>query len=86
MHAEDTIETADKKNNYSRDEDYLDDRVLDGIFMDLTEQSANGEYSYDYDKTAGLTPKDLRYCKEKLEDLGYSVSVDYEKGVISIDW
>lgn len=86
MQANQARNNADRKNIYSKDEDYLDDRVLDGIFMDLTEQSTNGEYSYDYDKTAGLTPKDLRYCKEKLEDLGYSISVDYEKGVISIDW
>lgn len=86
MHADDAREMADYKNSYSKDEDYLDDRVLDGIFMDITEQSNNGEYSYNYDKTAGLTPKDLRYCKEKLEELGYSVSVNYENSVISIDW
>ena len=86
MHANDARETADKNNNYSKDEDYLDDRVMNGIFMDITEQSSKGEYSFEYDKTAGLTPKDLRYCRGKLEELGYSVSVDYEKGVMIIDW
>ncbi|MBS1637786.1 MAG: hypothetical protein JST26_17860 [Bacteroidetes bacterium] len=86
MNANDARLTADGLNNYSKDEDYIDDRVLDGIFMDITEQSSNGKYSFDYDKTAGLTSKDLRYCKEKLESLDYSVLVDYENGIISISW
>jgi hypothetical protein len=86
MLANDARENADNVNAYSKDEDYLDDRVLDGIFMDITEQSSKGQYSFEYDKTAGLTPKDLRYCKEKLEELDYLVSVDYINGVIIINW
>lgn len=86
MNANDARQTTDGFNHYSKDEDYLDDRVLDGIMMDITEQSSNGNYSFDYDKTAGLTSKDLRYCKEKLEMLDYSVIVDYENGIISISW
>lgn len=86
MHANDVRKTADKINGYYKDEDYLEDRVLDGIFMDITEQSSKGKYSFEYDKTAGLTSKDLRYCKGKLEELDYSVSVDYENSTMIISW
>lgn len=86
MIANEAKNKADGKNSYSKSEDYLDDRVLNGIFMDITEQSDKGKYSFDYDKTAVLTSKDIRYCKEELEKLNYKVSVDYEKGIISIDW
>ena len=86
MNANEARQTADEVNHYSDNEDYLDDRVLDGIFMDISEQSSTGKYSFEYDKTAGLTPKDLRYCKEKLDMLDYSVFVDYEKETIFISW
>jgi len=86
MHAKDARKKVDKINSYSKDEDYLEDRVLDGIFMDITEQSSKGKYSFVYDKTAGLTSKDLRYCREKLEELDYSVSMDYDNGIMIISW
>lgn len=86
MNAKSIRKGVDKINNYSKDEDYLEDRVLDGIFLDITEESSKGNYSFEYDKTAGLNSKDLRYCKEKLEELDYLISVDYDKGIIKIDW
>lgn len=86
MQASDARNTADGINNYSKDEDYLEDRVLDGIFMDITTESSEGKYSLEYDKTLGLNSKDLRYCREKLEEAGYSVSVDYNEGIIYVSW
>ncbi|WP_286971864.1 hypothetical protein [Flavobacterium sp. UBA4854] len=86
MEASDARNTADGINNYSRDEDYLEDRVLDGIYMDIAQETSEGKYSLEYDKTAGLNSKDLRYCKEKLEEAGYSVSVDYDEGIINVSW
>lgn len=86
MLANDARKTADDVNSYSKDEDYLEDRVLDGIFMDILDQSSKGKYSFDYDKTVELTSKDLRYCREKLEELDYLVSVDYDHGIITISW
>ncbi|NVK65687.1 MAG: hypothetical protein HWE22_13930 [Flavobacteriales bacterium] len=86
MHAIEAKEQADKINSYSKDEDYVDDRVLDGIFIEIHEASKKGRYSLDYGFTAGLTAKDLRYCKEKLEEAEYHVKVDYNFGGITIDW
>jgi hypothetical protein len=86
MQAKQARDNADKSNSYSKDEDYLDDRVLDGILIDVLIESRKGEYSLIYDKTGGLTNKDLRYCKEELEKLDYLVSMDYESRVIILNW
>lgn len=86
MNANTAREEADKFYQSSKSEDYLEDRVLNGIFMDITEQSNQGEYSLEYDKTAGLNKKDLRYCKGKLEEFDYQVDADYKNGILNINW
>lgn len=84
MHASEAKEISD--GHYDPNYDYLDDRVVDGILSDIIMAAQKGEYSIDYETTAGLSVGDLRYCKEKIDELDYQVIADYEKGVLHISW
>ena len=86
MHAEEAREVADKFNGENKTEDYLDDRIVDGMFDDISMASSEGAYSYEYNATAGLNPRDLRYCKDKLEEAGFEVEVNYDDGIVKINW
>ena len=84
MIASEAKEQANKVNGLNVE--YLDDRILGGIEMEIHTASKEGEYSIEYTFTANLTYADLLYCQDKLREMDYSVSVNKKSMTILIDW
>ena len=65
MHATTAREESHKRNKI--DVDKLNDRVLDGINIEINDACSNGDFSIKYDLTVNLSLSDLLYCQDQLE-------------------